>query len=202
MSKKKQAMELFEEYGTETMSRIHKILELEQTVIIDFCDLELEYCTDNNNNKFYDWMHEVLRSICDVTRERNVYIFMTGSGVIECRVSRFDIDPKVRDWSLEDGLFDYCVGSLSQYIDLNKGFGEQQFIDFIESWYELKNDESIDDWDENDEVWDYIISIFTDGIPLMKTELGGIIENMEFVINFINSTKSRLHSNCKSCLTE
>lgn len=202
MSKKKQAMELFEEYGTETMSRIHKILELEQTVIIDFCDLELEYCTDNNNNKFYDWMHEVLRSICDVTRERNVYIFMTGSGVIECRVSRFDIDPKVRDWSLEDGLFDYCVGSLSQYIDLNKGFGEQQFIDFIESWYELKNDESIDDWDENDEVWDYIISIFTDGIPLMKTELGGIIENMEFVINFINSTKSRLHSNCESCLTE
>ena len=200
MSKKKQAMELFEEYGTETMSRIHKILELEQTVIIDFCDLELEYCTDNN--KFYDWMHEVLRSICDVTRERNVYIFMTGSGVIECRVSRFDIDPKVRDWSLEDGLFDYCVGSLSQYIDLNKGFGEQQFIDFIESWYELKNDESIDDWDENDEVWDYIISIFTDGIPLMKTELGGIIENMEFVINFINSTKSRLHSNCESYLTE
>lgn len=201
MSKKKQAMELFEEYGTETMSRIHKILELEQTVIIDFCDLESEYCTDNNN-KFYDWMHEVLRSICDVTRERNVYIFMTGSGVIECRVSRFDIDPKVRDWSLEDGLFDYCVGSLSQYIDLSKGFGEQQFIDFIESWYELKNDESIDDWDENDEVWDYIISIFTDGIPLMKAELGGIIENMEFVINFINSTKSRLHSSCESYLTE
>ena len=29
MSKKKQAMELFEEYGTETMSRVHKILELE-----------------------------------------------------------------------------------------------------------------------------------------------------------------------------
>lgn len=200
MSKKKQAMALFKEYGTETMSRIHKILELEQTVIIDFCDLELEYCTDDN--KFYDWMHEVLRSICDVTRERNVYIFMTGSGVIECRVSRFDIDPKVRDWSLEDGLFDYCVGSLSQYIDLNKGFGEQQFIDFIESWYELKNDESIDDWDENDEVWDYIISIFADGIPLMKTELGGIIENMEFVINFINSTKSRLHSSCESYLTE
>lgn len=200
MSKKKQAMELFEEYGTETMSRIHKILELEQTVIIDFCDLELEYCTDNN--KFYDWMHEVLRSICDMTRERNVYIFMTGSGVIECRVSRFDIDPKVRDWSLEDGLFDYYVGSLSQYIDLNKGFGEQQFIDFIESWYELKNDESIDDWDENDEVWDYIISIFADGIPLMKTELGVIIENMEFVINFINSTKSRLHSSCESYLTE
>lgn len=200
MSKKKQAMELFKEYGTETMSRIHKILELERTVIIDFCDLELEYCT--NDNKFYDWMHGVLRSICDVTRERNMYIFMTGSGVIECRVSRFDIDPKVRDWSLEDGLFDYCVGSLSQYIDLNKGFGEQQFIDFIESWYELKNDESIDDWDENDEVWDYIISIFADGIPLMKTELGGIIENMEFVINFINSTKSRLHSSCESYLTE
>lgn len=193
-------MALFKEYGTETMSRVHKILELEQTVIIDFCDLELEYCTDDN--KFYDCMHEVLRSICDVTRERNVYIFMTGSGVIECRVSRFDIDPKVRDWSLEDGLFDYCVGSLSQYIDLNKGFGEQQFIDFIESWYELKNDESIDDWDENDEVWDYIISIFADGIPLMKTELGGIIENMEFVINFINSTKSRLHSSCESYLTE
>lgn len=200
MSKKKQAMELFKEYGIETMSRIHKILELEQTVIIDFCDLELEYCT--NDNKFYDWMHGVLRSICDVTRERNMYIFMTGSGVIECRVSRFDIDPKVRDWSLEDGLFDYCVGSLSQYIDLNKGFDEQQFIDFIESWYELKNDESIDDWDENDEVWDYIISIFADGIPLMKTELGGIIENMEFVINFINSTKSRLHSSCESYLTE
>ena len=193
-------MELFKEYGIETMSRIHKILELEQTVIIDFCDLELEYCT--NDNKFYDWMHGVLRSICDVTRERNMYIFMTGSGVIECRVSRFDIDPKVRDWSLEDGLFDYCVGSLAQYIDLNKGFGEQQFIDFIESWYELKNDESIDDWDENDEVWDYIISIFADGIPLMKTELGGIIENMEFVINFINSTKSRLHSSCESYLVE
>lgn len=200
MSKKKQAMELFKEYGIETMSRIHKILELEQTVIIDFCDLELEYCT--NDNKFYDWMHGVLRSICDVTRERNMYIFMTGSGVIECRVSRFDIDPKVRDWSLEDGLFDYCVGSLAQYIDLNKGFGEQQFIDFIESWYELKNDESIDDWDENDEVWNYIISIFADGIPLMKTELGGIIENMEFVINFINSTKSRLHSSCESYLVE
>lgn len=200
MSKKKQAMELFKEYGTETMSRIHKILELERTVTIDFSDLELEYGT--NDNKFYDWMHGVLRSICDVARERNVYIFMTGSGAIGCRVSRFDIDPKVRDWSLEDGLFDYCVGSLSQYIDLNKGFGEQQFIDFIESWYELKNDESIDDWDENDEVWDYIISIFADGIPLMKTELGSIIENMEFVINFINSTKSRLHSSCESYLTE
>ena len=61
MSKKKQAMELFKEYGIETMSRIHKILELEQTVIIDFCDLELEYCT--NDNKFYDWMHGVLRSM-------------------------------------------------------------------------------------------------------------------------------------------
>lgn len=193
-------MELFKEYGIETMSRIHKILELEQTVIIDFCDLELEYCT--NDNKFYDWMHGVLRSICDVTRERNMYIFMTGSGVIECRVSRFDIDPKVRDWSLEDGLFDYCVGSLSQYIDLNKGFGEQQFIDFTESWYELKNDESIDDWDENDEVWDYYIEEFSECIPDMKNDLDETINNIQETVSYIERIKSELHASCESYLVE
>lgn len=43
MSKKKQAAVLFEEYGTEAMRRIHKILELEKPVIIDFSDVEDEF---------------------------------------------------------------------------------------------------------------------------------------------------------------
>lgn len=36
-------MSLFKEHGAETMSRIHKILELEKPVIIDFSDVEDEF---------------------------------------------------------------------------------------------------------------------------------------------------------------
>lgn len=200
MSKKKQAMELFKEYGTETMNRIHKILELEKPVIIDFSNVEDEFSA--YGDVYYDWVEGTLDFIREAAKERKVYIFMDGEAEISCRVSKCDVDPKTRDWSLEDELFDYCVGSLSQYIDLNKGFGEQQFVDFIESWYALKDGESIDDWDENDEVWDYVIQTFSEGIQSMKKELDMTISNMDSVIKFIEFNKNRLWDSCEVWVTE
>jgi hypothetical protein len=200
MSKKKQAMALFKEYGTEAMRRIHKIIELEQPVIIDFSDVEDEFSA--YGDVYWDWVEGTLDFIRAAAEERKVYIFMDGEIEVSCRVSKYDVDPKTRDWSLEDELFDYCVGSLSQYIDLNKGFGEQQFVDFVESWYALKEDESIDDWDEDDEVWDYIIQTFSEGIPSMKEELDTTISNMDSVIKFIEYNKNRLWDSCDVWVTE
>lgn len=200
MSKKKQAMALFKEYGTEAMRRIHKILELEKPVIIDFSDVEDEFSA--YGDVYWDWVEGTLDFIRAAAEERKVYIFMDGETKVSCRVSKYDVDPKTRDWSLEDELFDYCVGSLSQYIELDKGFDEQQFVDFIESWYALKEDESIDDWDEDDEVWDYIIQTFSEGIPSMKEELDATISNMDSVIKFIEYNKNRLWDSCDVWVTE
>lgn len=200
MSKKKQAMALFKEYGTEAMRRIHKILELEKPVIIDFSDVEDEFSA--YGDVYWDWVEGTLDFIRAAAEERKVYIFMDGETEVGCRVSKYDVDPKTRDWSLEDELFDYCVGSLSQYIELDKGFDEQQFVDFIESWYALKEDESIDDWDEDDEVWDYIIQTFSEGIPSMKEELDATISNMDSVIKFIEYNKNRLWDSCDVWVTE
>lgn len=200
MSKKKQAMALFKEYGTEAMRRIHKILELEKPVIIDFSDVEDEFSA--YGDVYWDWVEGTLDFIRAAAEERKVYIFMDGETEVSCRVSKYDVDPKTRDWSLEDELFDYCVGSLSQYIELDKGFDEQQFVDFIESWYALKEDESIDDWDEDDEVWDYIIQTFSEGIPSMKEELDKTISNMDSVIKFIEYNKNRLWDSCDVWVTE
>jgi len=195
MSKKKQAMALFKEYGTEAMRRIHKIIELEQPVIIDFSDVEDEFSA--YGDVYWDWVEGTLDFIRAAVEERKVYIFMDGEIEVSCRVSKYDVDPKTRDWSLEDELFDYCVGSLSQYIDLNKGFGEQQFVDFVESWYALKEDESIDDWDENDEVWDYMIQTFSEGIPSMKEELDKTIDKMDSAVRLIEQTNNKLYECCE-----
>lgn len=200
MSKKKQAMALFKEYGTEAMRRIHKIIELEQPVIIDFSDVEDEFSA--YGDVYWDWVKGTLDFIRAAAEERKVYIFMDGETEVSCRVSKYDVDPKTRDWSLEDELFDYCVGSLSQYIELDKGFDEQQFVDFVECWYELKEGESIDDWDENDEVWDYMIQTFSEGIPSMKEELDKMIEKMDSAVRLIERTNNKLYEHCESYLDE
>ena len=200
MSKKKQAAALFKEYGTEAMRRIHKIIELEQPVVLDFSDVMADFGA--YGELYDDWAQRTINFVYESVRLKRLYVFMDGDVEISCRVSKYDVDPKTRDWSLEDELFDYCVGSLSQYIDINKGFGEQQFVDFIESWYELKEDESIDDWDENDEVWDYIIQTFSEGIPSMKEELDKTISNMDSVIKFIEYNKNRLWDSCDVWVTE
>lgn len=36
-------MALFKEYGTEAMRRIHKIIELEQSVVLDFSDVMADF---------------------------------------------------------------------------------------------------------------------------------------------------------------
>lgn len=189
-------MALFKEYGTEAMRRIHKIIELEQPVIIDFSDVEDEFSA--YGDVYWDWVKGTLDFIRAAAEERKVYIFMDGETEVSCRVSKYDVDPKTRDWSLEDELFDYCVGSLSQYIELDKGFDEQQFVDFIESWYALKEDESIDDWDENDEVWDYMIQTFSEGIPSMKEELDKTIDKMDSAVRLIEQTNNKLYERCEN----
>lgn len=168
--------------------------------MIDFSDVDADYY--DYGDEFYNWFNWTIDCIRETAEQNHVHVFIEGEGELRFQVSRFNVDPTKRDWSLEDELFDYCVGSLSQYIDLNKGFGEQQFVDFIESWYELKEDESIDDWDENDEVWDYIIQTFSEGIPSMKEELDKTISNMDSVIKFIEYNKNRLWDSCDVWVTE
>ena len=200
MSKKKQAAALFKEYGTEAMRRIHKIIELEQPVVLDFSDVMAEFGA--YGELYDDWAQHMIDYIYESVRVKKLYIFMDGDVVISCCVSKYDVDPRTRDWSIEDELFDYCVGSLSQYIELDKGFDEQQFVDFVECWYELKEDESIDDWDENDEVWDYMIQTFSEGIPSMKEELDKTIEKMDSVVRLIERTNNKLYEHCESYLDE
>ena len=53
MSKKKQAMALFKEYGTESIKRIDKILELEKPIMIDFSDIES--ACNTHGDDFYDF---------------------------------------------------------------------------------------------------------------------------------------------------
>lgn len=200
MSKKKQAMALFKEYGTEAMRRIHKIIELEQPVVLDFSDVRADFGA--YGELYDDWAQSTIDFVYESVRVKKLYIFMDGDVEISCRVSKYDVDPRTRDWSIEDELFDYCVGSLSQYIELDKGFDEQQFVDFVECWYELKEDESIDDWDENDEVWDYMIQTFSEGIPSMKEELDKTIEKMDSAVRLIEQTNNKLYEHCESYLDE
>lgn len=149
-----------------------------------------------------DWVQHMIDFIYESVRVKKLYIFMDGDVEISCCVSKYDVDPLTRDWSIEDELFDYCIGSLSQYIELDKGFDEQQFVDFVECWYELKEDESIDDWDENDEVWDYMIQTFNEGIPSMKEELDKTIEKMDSAVRLIEQTNNKLYERCESYLVE
>ena len=200
MSKKKQAAALFKEYGTEAMRRIHKIIELEQPVVLDFSDVASEF--GEYGDEYDYWAQWTIGHIEELVRVNKLYIFMDGDAEISCRVSRYDVDPRTRDWSIEDELFDYCVGSLSQCIELNKGFDEQQFVNFIECWYAVKEDESIDDWDENDEVWDYVIQTFSEGIPQMKEELDKTIESMESVVNFIHYINNKLYDSCNDWMNK
>lgn len=196
MSKKKQAMALFKEYGTEAMRRIHKIIELEQPVVLDFSDVMADFGA--YGEQYDDWAQRTINFVCESVRLKRLYVFMDGDVEINCRVSKYDVDPRTRDWSIEDELFDYCVGSLSQYIELDKGFDEQQFVDFVECWYELKEDESIDDWDENDEVWDYMIQTFSEGIPSMKEELDKTIDEMDSAVRLIEQTNNKLYERCEN----
>ena len=189
-------MALFKEYGTEAMRRIHKIIELEQPVVLDFSDVMADFGA--YGELYDDWAQRTIDYIYESVRVKKLYIFMDGDVKISCRVSKYDVDPRTRDWSIEDELFDYCVGSLSQYIELNKGFDEQQFVDFVECWYELKEDESIDDWDENDEVWDYMIQTFSEGIPSMKEELDKTIEKMDSAVRLIEQTNNKLYERCEN----
>lgn len=200
MSKKKQAAALFKEYGTEAMRRIHKIIELEQPVVLDFSDVMVDFGA--YGELYDDWAQHTINFVYESVRLKRLYVFMDGDVEISCRVSKYDVDPRTRDWSIEDELFDYCVGSLSQYIELDKGFDEQQFVDFVECWYELKEDESIDDWDDNDEVWDYMIQTFSEGIPSMKEELDKTIERMDSVVRLIERTNNKLYEHCESYLDE
>lgn len=196
MSKKKQAAALFKEYGTEAMSRIHKIIELEQPVVLDFSDVMADFGA--YGELYDDWAQRTINFVYESVRLKRLYVFMDGDVEISCRVSKYDVDPRTRDWSIEDELFDYCVGSLSQYIELDKGFDEQQFVDFVECWYELKEDESIDDWDENDEVWDYMIQTFSEGIPSMKEELDKTIDKMDSAVGLIEQTNNKLYERCEN----
>lgn len=200
MSKKKRAMALFKEYGTEAMRRIHKIIELEQPVVLDFSNVMADFGA--YGELYDDWAQSTIDFVCESVGVKKLYIFMDGDVEISCRVSKYDVDPRTRDWSIEDELFDYCVGSLSQYIELDKGFDEQQFVDFVECWYELKEDESIDDWDEDDEVWDYMIQTFSEGIPSMKEELDKTIEKMDSAVRLIERTNNKLYEHCESYLDE
>lgn len=193
-------MALFKEYGTEAMRRIHKIIELEQPVVLDFSDVMADFGA--YGELYDDWAQGTIDFVYASVRLKKLYIFMDGDVEISCRVSKYDVDPRTRDWSIEDELFDYCVGSLSQCIELDKGFDEQQFVDFVECWYELKEDESIDDWDENDEVWDYIIQTFSEGIPSMKEELDKTIEKMDSAVRLIERTNNKLYEHCESYLDE
>lgn len=95
MSKKKQAMELFKEYGTETMSRIRKIIELEQTVVLDFSDVMADFGA--YGEQYDDWAQSTIDFVYESVRLKKLYIFMDGDVEISCRVSKYDVDPRTRD---------------------------------------------------------------------------------------------------------
>lgn len=190
MSKKKQAMALFKEYGTEAIKRIDKILELEKPIMIDFSDIESAGNTHGDN--FYDFCNWMLNDIRETAKNNHVHVFMDGDSEVICQVSRFNVEPRKRDWSLKDELFDYNLVSFSEFINLDSDFGDEEFDNFISLSYRLGVDENIDDWDENDEVWEYYIETFEDSIPKMKTDLDKTIENMQEVVDYIDNKKRRL----------
>ena len=190
MSKRKQAMALFKEYGAEAIKRIDKILELEKPIMIDFSDIES--ACNTHGDDFYDFCNWLLNDIRESAKNNHVYVFIDGDNEVKCQVSRFDVDPTKRDWSLKDELFDYNLGSFSELINLDSDFGDKEFDNFICLSYQLGVDENVDDWDEDDEVWDYYIETFGDSLPKMKTNLNEAIENMREVVDYIENKKRRL----------
>lgn len=200
MSKKKQAAALFKEYGIEAIKRIDKILELEKPIMIDFSDVNR--ACENDDDVFYDWCNWILTGIRGMSESYHVYVFIDGDIEVRCQVSRFNVDPSKRDWSLKDELFDYSLGSFSELINLDSDFGDKEFDNFISLSYRLGVDETIDDWDENDEVWDYYIETFGDSLPKMKSYLDETIENMQNVVDYIYRLKNRFTDSYESYLDE
>lgn len=200
MSKKKQAMALFKEYGTEAIKRIDKILELEKPIMIDFS--EVNHGCESDIDRFYDWCNWILAGIRGIAESNHVYVFIDGDVEMRCQVSRFNVDPTKRDWSLKDELFDYNLGSFSEIINLDSDFGDKEFNNFICLSYQLGIDENIDDWDEDEEVWDYYIETFGESLPKMKNDLDGTIENMQDVVDYIHRLKNRFTDSYESYLDE
>jgi hypothetical protein len=194
-------MKLFKEYGTEAIKRINKILELEKPIMIDFSDVDADYY--DYGDEFYNWFNWTIDCIRETAEQNHVHVFIEGEGELRFQVSRFNVDPTKRDWSLKDELFGYnLVGGFSELINLDSDFGDKEFDNFICLCYRLKEDESIDDWDENDEVWDYIIQTFSEGIPSMKEELDKTIEKMDSAVRLIERTNNKLYEHCESYLDE
>lgn len=201
MSKKKQAMALFKEYGTEAIKRINKILELEKPIMIDFSDVDAEYY--DYGDDFYNWFEWTLDCIRETAEQHHVHVFIEGEGELRFQVSRFNVDPTKRDWSLRDELFGYnLVGGFTELINLDSDFGDKEFDNFICLCYRLREDENIDDWDENEEVWDYYIEEFSECIPDMKKDLDETISNMQETVSYIERIKNQLWESCESYLVE
>lgn len=132
-----------------------------------------------------------------------MHVFIEGEGELRFQVSRFNVDPTKRDWSLRDELFGYnLVGGFTELINLDSDFGDKEFDNFICLCYRLREDENIDDWDENEEVWDYYIEEFGECIPDMKKDLDETISNMQETVSYIERIKSELWESCESYLVE
>lgn len=201
MSKKKQAAALFKEYGIEAIKRIGKILELEKPIMIDFSDVDAEYY--DYGDEFYNWFNWTIDCIRETAEQNHVHVFIEGEGELRFQVSRFNVDPTKRDWSLRDELFGYNLnGAFAGLINLDSDFGDDEFDNFICLYYSLKEDENIDDWDEDEEVWDYFIEEFGECILDMKKDLDETINNMQETVSYIERIKSELHSSCESYLVE
>lgn len=201
MSKKKQAAALFKEYGIEAIKRIDKILELEKPIMIDFSDVEADYY--DYGDDFYNWFNWTIDCIRDTAEQNHVHVFIECDGELRLQVSRFNVDPTKRDWSLKNELFYYnLAGAFTRLINLDSDFGDDEFDNFICLCYSLREDENIDDWDEDDEVWDYYIEEFGECVPDMKKDLDETIENMQETVNYIERTKSQLWESCESYLVE
>lgn len=94
------------------------------------------------------------------------------------------------------------MGGFTELINLDSDFGDKEFDSFIYLCYRLRDDENIDDWDEDDEVWDYYIEEFSECIPDMKKDLDETIENMQETVSYIERIKSQLWESCESYLVE
>ena len=201
MSKLEQTKKLFKEYGEEVTKRVNTILELEEPVILDFTDITNEYY-EYYENELYWWANGVLETIEECANSNGVHVYMSGENRVKCKVSNPLIDTRVGDYDLLDYSYDYYVGTFAQYIRMEDGFGEKQFIDFVESWHSLKEGESIGDWDENDECWDYFIESFEEGLPEMKKELDEVIDGMRAVREYVESLSSKLETDWENFIEE
>lgn len=157
--------------------------------MIDFSDIES--ACNTHGDDFYDFCNWMLNDIRETAKNNHVHVFMDGDSEVICQVSRFNVEPRKRDWSLKDELFDYNLGSFSEFINLDSDFGDKEFDNFICLCYSLKEDENIDDWDENEEVWDYYIETFGESLPRMKNDLDDTIKNMQDTVDYIYRLKNR-----------